>query len=93
MIERREQSCFALESSETFRLVRQRGGKRLDRDVTPESVVASLPHFAHSALADRGNDFVLAYVSAALEDQRHGRCYAARWTESNLTDPCVSGQT
>jgi len=53
-----------LVSATTIRVGGETCGKDLDGDVAPEARVTRLEHFAHSARAERGEDFVRAEASA-----------------------------
>jgi hypothetical protein len=58
MIEGRERSGLALEARDALRVARDRVGQHLDRDLPPERRVGGAIHFAHTADANEGADFV-----------------------------------
>ena len=71
MIERRERLGLPREAREPVRILFPRRRQDLDRDVTAEVHVGRAVHFAHSACADQGGDFVRAESSPGRK--RHDR--------------------
>jgi hypothetical protein len=70
MRQRRDRACFALEASESVGAVGLRSTNDFDRDVALEAAIAGAPHLAHSAGAERRDDFVSAEAYAG--GQAHG---------------------
>ena len=70
MVQRGENLRLALESRETLRIIRERRGQDLDRNVAIELRVARAEHLAHPARADGARDFVRA--DSRSHGQRHG---------------------
>jgi len=62
MVERGERLGFALEPHEAIGIVGKRLRKNLQRDITRELRVPGPVHFAHTARAERGSDFVGAHA-------------------------------
>ena len=60
VVQGREGLGFALEAGEPIRVVRERLGQHLDRDVPPQVRVRRAIHLAHAAHADLGGDFIRA---------------------------------
>ena len=58
MIQAGDGFCFALKSLAQFRAVGEMRGQNFNRDGAIEARVAGFVHFAHSARADRGENFV-----------------------------------
>ena len=58
MVERRQQTGFALESGHAVDIVRQGGGQYFDGHVAPEPRIASPVHLSHAARADGVEDLV-----------------------------------
>jgi len=52
MVQRCQQLRLSLETSESLRILRERVGQELDRDLAVEGGVQRLPHHAHPTLAD-----------------------------------------
>ncbi len=58
VIQRREQTRFALEAPQSFGIVGEGVGENLDGDVAAQARVAGAIHLAHAACADLLDDFV-----------------------------------
>ena len=69
VIQRRSGSRFLLEALKPAGIGRGIRGKHLDRDVAPESRVATAIDLAHSARAEQGKDFVGTEMDTGC--QRH----------------------
>jgi len=73
----RDADRLALEARERCRVVRERLGDHLDRNVTPEPRIAGTIDGAHAAGAERRDDFVATETRSG--SQRHRRkCSASR---------------
>ena len=64
MIERGKQLGFTLKPRQPFRIVRERIGQDLDRDVALQPRITRAIHLAHPARADGGQDLVGANSNA-----------------------------
>jgi len=60
MVQGRQRLRFTVEARQTVRVSCQGLGQDLDGDLTPEVGVRRAVHFAHSAHADLGDDFIRA---------------------------------
>jgi hypothetical protein len=49
--------AFSLETRETIRVLSERIGQNLDRNLTAELGVSGAPHLAHTTRTDLGGDF------------------------------------
>ena len=58
VVERSERLRFLLEARDAHRVVRERRGQHLDRDVATELRIARAIDLAHAARADRLDDFI-----------------------------------
>ena len=67
MVQAGDGFCFAVEALAQFGAVGEMSGKNLDGDDAIEARIAGLVHFAHSARADRGDNFVRAEFCASGE--------------------------
>jgi len=65
MIERREDSRFALESSHAFRIEGKRFGQDFDRDDAAQLGIARAIDLAHPARAEGADDFIRTETSTA----------------------------
>ena len=70
MIQRRDGASFLLEASQTVNIFRKCFGEDFDGDVAAEARVLRAKHFAHSARANRRDNFVGPYFCAGKK--RHG---------------------
>jgi len=69
VVERREHLRLALEPRHAFGIRGERVRQDLDRDLAPERRVRRSVDLAHSAFADRRDDFVDAESGAGSESQ------------------------
>ncbi len=77
MIERREHLGFAFEPRQPIRIVHDRVGKDLDRDLTVEPGITRAVDLAHATRAERADDFVGAEARAAGEWHGSGSALAS----------------
>ena len=70
MIQRGQRLRFARESRQAIRIVRERLGQDLDRDVAIQLRIARAIDLAHAPFADLRGDFVDAEAGAGGEGQR-----------------------
>jgi hypothetical protein len=66
VVQRGYRAGFALEPSDALGVGGEVVRQRLQGNVAPELRVASLPHLAHAATANEGNDLVMSYARAGL---------------------------
>jgi hypothetical protein len=70
VVERGEDVCLPLESSEALRIVREEIREDLDRHVAIQTRVAGTIDLPHPAHADQGEDFVRASYHERSRDQK-----------------------
>ena len=66
--QRRNGAGFAVEPLVELRVGRRVRRQRLDRDLPLQPHITRAVHFAHAAMADRGNDFVRSQPGSGLHD-------------------------
>ena len=70
VVEGRENVCFALETREAIRIVGERVGENLQRDIAVELRVGRLPHLSHATLAEERGHVVMP--ETVTDGESHG---------------------
>jgi hypothetical protein len=81
MVQRREGLGFTLEASQAIRIVRERLGQNLDRDIAVQLGIAGAKDFAHAPAADQVDQLKDADAGARSEAQTAGSiAVTGAWT-------------